>query len=116
MEAHAQQAAHPIAIDRERQWAAELGLRQVVASMNGMANPSDRTVRDALALLADPEARPIFVHCAKGMDRTGAVIALHRVFNEGWGAREARAEMTARGFNGILLTLKEYMEKKVGLD
>jgi protein tyrosine/serine phosphatase len=104
------------AIAEERAWTNELGLRQVVASMTGTESPDNQTIVSALSVLADPASRPIFVHCMKGMDRTGAVIALHRVFNEGWGAKEARAEMKRLGFNDMLLSLKEYVDIKIGLD
>ncbi len=103
------------AIAQERAWAEPLGLNFIVESMSGMSNPGETQMRQALAVLADPSSRPIYVHCAKGQDRTGAVIALHRVFNEGWSARDAVAEMSAHGFNDALRTLKEYVEQKAGL-
>jgi protein tyrosine/serine phosphatase len=102
-------------VDDERAWTAELGLREVVAPMSGISSPDNAIVGGALAVLADETARPVFVHCARGRDRTGVIIALHRVFNEGWDAEEARAEMMERGFTSELVALRKYFEEKVGL-
>jgi len=103
------------AIEEERVWAEELGLTQVVTSMTGLDNPSNREVAGVLGVLADKQNHPVFVHCMKGMDRTGAIIALHRIFNEGWSASEARAEMMHHGFNNVLLTMREYFDLKSGI-
>ncbi|HSO34230.1 MAG TPA: protein-tyrosine phosphatase family protein [Labilithrix sp.] len=35
---------------------------------------------------------PVYLHCTLGVDRTGLLIALHRVRNEGWSARDAATE------------------------
>ena len=104
------------AIDEEKKNAAELGLEEVVLSMTGSANPDSATVRSALALLAEPANFPIFVHCKKGMDRTGAIIAMHRVFNEGWSAKDAHDEMLDRGFDTTLKLMESYVGQKTGLD
>jgi protein tyrosine/serine phosphatase len=68
----------------------------------------------ALGALADASSYPIFVHCKKGLDRTGVVIALHRVFDQGWSPQDARAEMYALGFDMRLWTLRRYFEKAIG--
>ncbi len=46
-------------------------------------------VDDVLAIMADHSKRPLYLHCEYGADRTGAVIAMHRVVNEGWDGAEA---------------------------
>jgi protein tyrosine/serine phosphatase len=46
------------------------------------------------------------------MDRTGVIIALHRVYNEGWTPKDANDEMMALGFNTLLIPLHKYYEKK----
>lgn len=104
------------AIAHETEKAKEVGIQEVFVSMNAADNPAPDDIRMALNTLADPMNRPIFVHCKKGMDRTGAVIALHRVFNEGWSANEAVDEMLNRGFDTSLLRLKDYVALKTGLE
>lgn len=62
--------------------------------------PSKALVKDALDLiyLAIYENRlPIYVHCRKGCDRTGFVIARYRIEHEGWSRNAAREEMIAMG-------------------
>jgi hypothetical protein len=46
----------------------------------------------AVAELRRPSNFPIFVHCTHGEDRTGMVVALHRVFDECWTPLQATAE------------------------
>jgi hypothetical protein len=58
--------------------------------------------------------RPVFVHGKKRMDRTGLVIALHRVFNERWTAAAAMAVWDALGRNELLLALDDYFQDKTG--
>jgi tyrosine-protein phosphatase SIW14 len=104
------------AIKQETAWAEALGMKEVVAQMTGTSAPNNDTVTLALDTLADSANMPIFVHCAKGQDRTGAIIGLHRVFNQGWDAQEAKDDMEAHGYDNALLAMKEYFEKKAGLD
>ena len=42
--------------------------------------------------------QPVFVHCQHGSDRTGMMIAIHRIAIQGWTKREAIDEMTKGGF------------------
>ena len=51
------------------------GMKYVSIPMRGMATPTDQQVLSALKIMNDPAAGPVFVHCKRGADRTGAVIA-----------------------------------------
>lgn len=104
------------AIKQEIEWANSMGINEVVAEMTGTSAPDSDTVTLALDTLGDPRNMPVYVHCAKGMDRTGAIIALHRIFNQGWEARDAEAEMETHGYNNALLAMKDFFEQKAGLD
>jgi tyrosine-protein phosphatase SIW14 len=97
-------------------WAAALGMKEIAAPIASRAQPDSSSVQLALDTLADSANMPIFVHCAKGQDRTGAIIALHRIFNQGWDAQDAKDDMEAHGYDNALLAMKEYFEKKAGLD
>lgn len=44
------------------------------------------------------ETGPVLVHCHHGADRTGAVMALHRILFQGWTRAEALDELINGGF------------------
>jgi protein tyrosine/serine phosphatase len=104
------------AVATERGWAEPLGIKFVNAPMDGMKTPDDNQVNQVEAMLGDKSQGPFYVHCLKGMDRTGAIIAIDRVVNEGWLPKDAYDEMNAMGFNSLLLFLKDYVRDKIGLD
>jgi protein tyrosine/serine phosphatase len=101
-------------VAQEKAWAEANGLDFVEAPMTGTSEPDDEQTNAVLAILADESRKPAYVHCMKGQDRTGLIIALHRVFNEGWKPEDAYNEMMAHGYNWILGDMKEYFEKKTG--
>ncbi len=73
----------------------------------------EEEVVDFLKVLADPDRRPVFVHCQHGADRTGMMVAVYRVIAQGWSKEDAIAEMTEGGFgyHSIWKELIEYIEE-----
>lgn len=59
----------------------------------------DDLVIQALRILADRSNRPILVHCQKGADRTGMILALYRVVVQGWTKEDAIREMDEGGYH-----------------
>ena len=45
----------------------------------------------------DTEAAPVFVHCRRGTDRTGAFVAFYRIARNGWDIARALKEAEDRG-------------------
>jgi len=85
----------------------------------------DDRVLEALKIMADPQNRPLLIHCQQGADRTGAMVALYRVVVQGWTAEKAVEEMTRGGYHHSALwkSLETYvlkadaaaLRKKLGL-
>ena len=61
-------------------------------------HPSDEEVLQFLRVLQSNENRITFVHCTKGGDRTGFMIAAYRIILQGVDKEEAIAEMTEGPF------------------
>ena len=100
------------AVAAEKGWAEAAGITFINHPMNGMNTPDDAQVDDTLAKIADPANQPVLVHCMQGHDRTGLIIALHRVIADGWTPQAAHDEMLALGYNTMLTNMEHYFEKK----
>lgn len=54
-------------------------------------------IRKAYAILTDPAARPVYVHCQAGRDRTGLLVGLFRIRDQGWPIERVLAELRQHG-------------------
>jgi protein tyrosine/serine phosphatase len=73
------------------------GLLYYNVPMYGLTRPPDEKVKRALALINDPKNQPVFVHCAAGSDRTGAIVACYRIERSQWTAESAIREAMSYG-------------------
>jgi protein tyrosine/serine phosphatase len=69
------------------------GMRYEHIAMTASRAPSPEDVERFLALVNDPASQPVYVHCAAGRHRTGAMTAVYRLTKDGWTADQAYAEM-----------------------
>lgn len=76
----------------------------------------DSQINKILDLLDEGKEHPVFVHCLKGNDRTGLVIGLHRVVNEGMAPGLAWEEMLQFDFHTRFRALTRYFESRTGFD
>src|SRR5262249_35228207 len=68
------------------------GLRYFNIPMSGLGRPTDDQVERALAVIDARENWPVFVHCQRGSDRTGVIIAVYRILRDQWTEEQAIAE------------------------
>ena len=61
-------------------------------------HPEDEDVVRFLKLVSNTNNGPYLIHCLHGADRTGTMIAIHRMAFEGWTKDQAISEMTQGGF------------------
>jgi protein tyrosine phosphatase (PTP) superfamily phosphohydrolase (DUF442 family) len=62
-----------------------------------------------LRLATDARNYPILVHCQHGADRTGTMVAVYRIFVQGWKTEDAIAELPRFGFHTIWANLKTFL-------
>jgi tyrosine-protein phosphatase SIW14 len=86
------------------------GMRYVSVPMKGMATPSNESVGKVLSLLEDTTTGPVFVHCHRGADRTGGVIACYRVEHDHWQNDRALAEARSMGMSWFQLAIQHYVQ------
>ena len=67
-------------------------------------------MRRVVGIIAAPESGRVFVHCKDGVDRTGTVVALHRIIHEGWKTDDALVEAERRGMRRIQYWMRDYVE------
>jgi len=86
-----------------------LGMRYVSVPMRGMSTPKDDQVASVLALLNDTATGPVFVHCRRGADRTGTVIAAYRIAHDHWENKKALAEAKSYGMSFFERAMQRYV-------
>lgn len=74
-------------------------------------DPDDEDVVEFLRAVGDANRLPAFVHCKRGIDRTGMMCAIYRVAVCGWSKADALAEMTEGpfGYDAIFRNVAEYV-------
>jgi tyrosine-protein phosphatase SIW14 len=92
----------------ERGWAHDQGLQFIDERLSGFWRPNATQVRRILEFVKNPSNHPIFIHCKHGRDRTGLIVALHRVFHENWTPEQAYDEWRAMGYRPILFLLEDF--------
>jgi len=79
--------------------------------MYGMETPSNEKVVKVLALLEDTSTGPVFVHCKRGADRTGAVIACYRMEHDRWKNDQALSEAKSLGMSFFERAIQRYVRE-----
>ncbi len=87
------------------------GMRYVGIPMRGMSTPTDRQISDALKLMNDSASGPVFIHCRRGADRTGAVIACYRISHDHWDTAKAQDEANNFGMSFLQLGIRRYVAR-----
>ena len=86
------------------------GMRYVNIPLRGMSAPSSADVAKVLALFNDPKAGPVFVHCRRGADRTGTVVACYRISHDGWNNSKALTEAKTNGMSWMEVSMRKYVK------
>ncbi|MHC4780885.1 MAG: fused DSP-PTPase phosphatase/NAD kinase-like protein [Planctomycetota bacterium] len=113
------------------QWLVERGVRTVVNlrgfhsdrdEMKGLGlryahirfhtwHAEDEDIVKFLQVVKDPENQPVHVHCLHGSDRTGTVVAVYRMIEQGWLFEDAASELPRFGFHAVWANLKRYLKR-----
>ena len=97
-------------IPHEKQIVEASGMRFVSVPMKGIGAPTLEQVSRVLSVLEDSDSWPVFIHCRRGSDRTGTVLACYRISHDHWKNQKALEEARTYG----LSTFERAMRKFIG--
>lgn len=95
---------------REEAEAQALGLNYFNIGLPNWGRPQDTRIRRILEILAAPQNGRVFVHCRTGVDRTGMIVAMYRMTQEGWNSSEALAEAERSGMHRVQFWIRDYVD------
>lgn len=93
----------------EEQEARAAGLRYFNVPFERLGRPTDEQVERVLSIINKPENQPVLVHCQRGADRTGAIIAVYHIEHDGWTSERAKAEANRYGMRWWQRGKKNYI-------
>jgi tyrosine-protein phosphatase SIW14 len=85
------------------------GMKYVSVPMAGLTPPTDAEITNILGILEDGRNGAVFVHCKRGADRTGAVVASYRIDHDHWDNARALSEAMAQGMSLFQLPRQRYI-------
>lgn len=86
------------------------GMRYIRIGLSPVFAPSARQMDKIMAILTDPTLGPVYVHCRRGADRTGVVVACYRITQYHWTNAQALQEARQGGLRPIEILFKRYIE------
>jgi protein tyrosine/serine phosphatase len=85
-------------VGREQAMVESQGMKFYRIGMSDKSQPTAEQAELFLKIVNDPANQPVFVHCAGGRHRTGAMSAIYRMTHDGWNANQAFLEMKQYDF------------------
>jgi len=100
----------------EDEAAKKLGMKYIMLTMTSEP-PAQKQVDTLIGKIKEaqkaPEKGSVLVHCAHGSDRTGCMIGIWRVTQEGWSYEDAYREMRKYWFTPKFTKLAESVKERV---
>ena len=83
--------------------------------MTGLAPPSEAELLKVLPVLENVSGGPVFVHCLRGADRTGAVIAAYHIEHDQWDVDRALKDAKDHGMGLFQIPRQNFIKNYLPL-
>jgi len=97
-------------IAHEKQVVEADGMRFVSIPMKGIGAPTQEQVSKALSVLQESGNWPVFIHCRRGSDRTGTVLACYRIAHDHWKNQKALEEAQTYGLSSFERAMRSFIQ------
>ena len=92
----------PLEVAAEQASAAKVGIQALNFPFSGLSEPDPAILQRAVAAIEAAPPGAVYVHCQQGRDRTSLIVALYRVWVQGWEPKVAwRSEALDFGHGGV---------------
>ena len=93
----------------EEIWAKNSGIKFINVNLSNWFKPKTSDIESIIKDINTAENQPVFVHCQRGADRTGTVIAIYRITHDNWTAKQAIDEAKKFNFGWWQFWMKDYI-------
>ncbi len=94
---------------KEKVWAENAGIKFVGVSLNNWLRPKTEDIENVIKQIDAAHDAPVFVHCQRGADRTGTVVAVYRISHDDYTAKQAIDEAKNFKFGWWQFWMKDYI-------
>ncbi len=95
--------------EKEAIWAKNAGIKFIPVSLSNWFKPKTADIENVIKQIDAPENQPVFLHCKRGADRTGTVVAVYRISHDDYTAKQATDEAKKFGFGWWQFWMKDYI-------
>ncbi|CAN5400848.1 hypothetical protein BH20ACI1_BH20ACI1_02690 [soil metagenome] len=99
---------------REKEWAQNAGVKFIAVDLKNWFRPKTKDIEQIIKYIDAPENQPVFVHCRRGADRTGTVVAVYRISHDDWTTKQAIDEAKKFDFGWWQFWMKDYINDYYG--
>lgn len=93
----------------EKQLVEAAGMKYISLPLGELSAPTDGDLHKALSILEKAKDDPVFVHCRRGKDRTGTIVACYRIEHDGWTNQKALAEARNYGMSWLETGMRNFI-------
>lgn len=95
--------------EKEAIWAKNAGVKFIAVDLSNWFKPKPADIEKIIKQIDAPENQPVFVHCKRGADRTGTVVAVYRISHDDYTAKQAVDEAKKFDFGWWQFWMKDYI-------
>lgn len=93
----------------EKAMVEKAGMKFINKPLENWSRPDEKDIDEILKQITIAANQPVFVHCKRGKDRTGTVMAIYRMTADGWTAKQAGDEAEKYGIGWWQFKMRDFI-------